>query len=99
MLGAVANALTACHAADGIDVKALVSDDTCGGLYLSGFQLAPHHHEDVAVLALMAYPFLVFVIADRRETDVHAQLGSLEQQFLHHLSRMRLLHADEDAEG
>ena len=47
----------------------------------------------------MTYPGFVFVVADGREHDVDAQLGSLEKQFLHGKARLRVVHADEDAEG
>ena len=98
MLGWVLDALASCEADDGVDVQTLVGNDASGCLNLLGFQLATHHHEDIAVLALMAHPVLVFFIGDRGKADVYAQFGSLEQQFFHHLSRVLFFHANKDAQ-
>ena len=99
-MGAVLlNALATCQSDDAVDVQSLVGQDACGSLNLARLQLSTEYHEDVAILALMTYPGFVFVIADGREHDVDAQLGSLEKQFLHGKARLRVVHADEDAEG
>ena len=98
MLVQLLDTLTTREAQDGVDVQSLVGQNLCGSLYLTGFQLSSQHHEDVAVLALMAHPVFVLIVADGRETDVHAQFGGLEQQFLHGQSRLHLIHADEDTQ-
>ena len=42
------------------------------------FALSAHHHEDIAVLPLMTYPVLIFIIADGRETDIYSQFRGFE---------------------
>ena len=64
MLSWILNALTSRQTDDGVDVQALIGNHPGGCLYLTGFQLATHHHEDVTVLALMAYPVFVLIVAD-----------------------------------
>ena len=79
MLVELFDALTSRQAYYTVNVKSLVGNDSGGSGNLAGLQLSTHHHEDVAVFALMAYPVFVFVVRDGREADVHAQLGGLEQ--------------------
>ena len=98
MLRGILDALTSRQSENGVDVQPLIGEDTCGTLYLPGLQLPPHNHEDVAVLALMAHPVLILIVADGREADVHVQLRSLEEQFLHHLSGVVLTHANQDTQ-
>ena len=98
MLGGVLDTLATRHASDGVDVEALIGNDACGSLYLSRFQRAPHDHQDIAVLALVSHPVLVLIVANGREANVYPQFGGLEQQFLHHLTRVHLVHADENAQ-
>jgi len=98
MLAGVLDTLAACQSQDGVDVESLVCQDAGSPLNLPGFQLSPHHHEDIAVLALMAHPVLILIIADGRETDVYAQFSGLEEQFLHGQARFHLVHADKDTQ-
>ena len=64
MLCGVLDALTARQSQDGVDVEALVCKDARGAFDMARLQLSPHDHEDVAVLALMAHPVFILVIAD-----------------------------------
>ena len=64
MLRGVLDALASREAQDGVDVQSLVCEDARGTLYLTGLQLTAHHHEDVTVLALMAHPVFVLIVAD-----------------------------------
>ena len=98
MLTWVLDALTPRESQDRVDVKALVCKDARGTFNLTGFELAPHHHEDITVLTLMAHPVFVLIIADGREADVDPQFGGLEEEFLHDLPRVGLFHTDQDAQ-
>ena len=64
MLGRIFNALTSCQSEDGVNVQSLIGNDACGSLNLAGFQLASHDHENVSVLALMAYPVFILVVSN-----------------------------------
>ena len=99
MFCGIHNAFTTCQAKNGVDVQSLVCQDTCCRLNLTGFQLSAQHHENVAVLALVAHPVFVFLVADGRETDVDTQFRGLEQQFLHGQTRFHLIHTNQDAQG
>ena len=92
------DALPTCQSTDGVDVQTLLGNHLCGCLYLCGRERPTHQRQDIAVLALSAYPCLVFVIGYRGKSDVHTQLGGLEEQFLHHLSRVSLVNANQDAQ-
>ena len=91
------DALSAGEAQYRVDVEPLLRDDFggCGNL-LCGECLA-YQGEDVAVLALLVDPCLVLVVAYGGEGYLHLQFGGLEEQFLHHLSRLALVYTDEDA--
>ena len=94
----VLDALTARKSQDGVDVEALIGKDARGAFNMTGLELATHHHEDITVLALMAHPVFVLIVGDGREADVDIEFRGLEEQFLHDLTRVGLVHADEDAQ-
>ena len=98
MLAWVLDALTARESQDGVDVEALIGKDARGTFNLTGLKLAPHHHEDITVLALMAYPVFVLIVGDGREADIDIEFRGLEEQFLHDLTRIGLVHTDEDTQ-
>ena len=61
----VLDTLTTRQSQDRVDVKALIGEDAGGTLDMTSLKLATHHHKDITVLALMAYPVFVFIVADR----------------------------------
>ena len=97
LAGIILDALASCHTADGINIKSLVGNNASSGLNLLSFQLSAKYHEDIAILALMTYPFFVLIVSNWCETDVHVQLGGLEQEFFHDLSAVQFVHSDENA--
>ena len=98
MLGGVLDTLTTCETDDRVDVQSLVGNHAGSCLNLACLQLTSHHGKDVTILALMANPILVLIVANGRETYLHTQLGSLEKQLLHYLSGVCLVHADKDTQ-
>ena len=98
VLGWVLDALAPCQSQDAVYVQSLVGQYARGTLYLACLQLPAQHHQYIAILALVAHPVFVLIVTDGSEADVHAQFGGLEEQFFHHLSRVHLIHADEDAQ-
>ena len=91
-------ALSAREALYGVDVEALLGNEPGDSLNLSGLQLTAQHGEDVAVLALSAYPVLVLLHRDRVELDVDAQFAGFEEEFFHDAATVVLGHTDEDAQ-
>ena len=87
------------EALDGVDVQPLLGHDLGRGLDLRGGEAPADDGEDVARPALPGGPLFVLVVRNRLETDLHAQFRGLEQEFFHHLSGMRFVDADQDAEG
>ena len=86
------------ESADGVDVQSLLGYHLRGGLYLPGGERAAYEGQDKPVLALSVHPVLVFLVRNGCKADVHTQLRSLEQQFLHDLSRGLVADAYQDAE-
>ena len=70
----------------------------CRRLDLRGGEAPAYDGEDIACPALPGRPFLILVVRDRLEADLHAQFRGLEQELLHDLAGVLLVHADEDAQ-
>ena len=64
MLRGILDALTARKSKDAINIQALIGYYPSSCLYLTGLQLAPHHHEDITILSLMTHPVLVLIVGD-----------------------------------
>jgi len=88
-----------CQAFDGVDVQSLVRYNPGGRLDLCGGQASAEDREDVALPPLASGPVLIFVVRDRLEADLDTQFRGLEQEFLHHLAGMLLVHPDQESEG
>ena len=82
---------------DGVDVQPLRGNHAGGGFDLFGRKTPPDERQDVSVLALSLHPVFVLFVLDGLKADVHIQFGGLEEQFFHHLPRVSLVNADENA--